>query len=194
MDGSLRPSVLGRLLRPAGGAVLALLSLGSLLGCSARGAGVPRGGAQSATPRAGAAAGSAPETPAPATADEQDWARRALAILQTVDTAVQEYHDATALPAGSLRRQQLQDSAFRDFHRAVADHEALWPVTQRIGDGGVRDQFVFIMGNVGGFLNPTPDLPADPPTLGDRIGRSLQNVVSTSAAVRPKLERLATGR
>jgi len=117
-----------------------------------------------------------------------------VAILQTVDQGVQQYHAATALPAGSAARQQLQVSAYDAFQQALDAYQALWPVTQQINDSGVRDQFVYVMGNIGGFLTPSPDLAGDPPTLGDRIARSLQNAISTSAAVQPKLERLATVR
>jgi hypothetical protein len=143
----------------------------------------------------------APVTPASTSASatavsagERDWAARAVAILQTVDQAVQDYHAATALAAGSPVRQQLQVKAYAELQQAVDAYQALWPVTQQINDAGVRDQFVFVMGNVGGFLTPSPDLAGDPPTLGDRIARSLQNAISTSAAVRPKLERLAAQR
>lgn len=175
-------------------AAVAALSL-LLAGCALPGVGSLGTGFHGPRSRGDSAATGAPVSPAaPPTTSEEEWAKSALQILQTVDAAVQEYHEATALPAGSPRRRQLQDSAYAAFRRALAEHEALWPVTQQVNDAGLRDQFVFMMGNISGFLNPTPDLPADPPTIGDRIGRSLQNAISTGAAVRPKLERLAAQR
>lgn len=126
---------------------------------------------------------------------DQQWAQQALQILNIVDAATADYHNATRYDPYTLDYQQLQQQAFAGFNQALAENGALWPATQRVKDASIRDQFIFVMGNIGGFMHPTPDLPGDPagPTLGDRIARSLQNAVSTSAAVRPKLQRLASG-
>jgi hypothetical protein len=127
---------------------------------------------------------------------DQAWARKALQILDLVDLAVSHYHGATGYSPYAPEYQQLQQQAFAEFDQALAENDALWPATQRVKSAAVRDQFIFVMGNIGGFMHPTPDLPGDPagPTLGDRIARSLQNAVTTSAAVRPRLEQLASGR
>lgn len=177
------------------GSILAgtVIACPTLFGCTIRTSQPP----PLASPLAGAAQPETATPGPPATAvseSERDWAAHAVAILQTVDQAVQEYHAATALPAGSAARQQLQAGAYAGLQQALDAYQALWPVTQQIDDASVRDQFVFVMGNVGGFLTPSPDLAGDPPTLGDRIARSLQNAISTDAAVQPKLERLAAVR
>ena len=149
----------------------------------------------SATSTAPAASASPPSRTATGAAQAGDevWARQALKILDTVDSAFSDYHNATTYAPYTLMYQQLQQQAFAGFGRALAENDALWPTTQRVKDAAVRDQYVFVMGNIGGFLHPTPDLPGDPagPTLGDRIARSLQNAVTTAALVRPKLQRLA---
>jgi hypothetical protein len=111
--------------------------------------------------------------------------------LDTVDAGVRDYHSATQYPIGSYQRLQLSQSAYARFQQAITAHEALLPATPLVTDTQDRDQYMFVLGNIGGFLAPTPDLPADPPTLGDRIGRSLDNAIAASAALRPKLERLA---
>lgn len=130
-------------------------------------------------------------TVAPAVpAAERQWAVQALQILDTVDAAVDQYHASTEVPARSAQARQLRQQAYDGFGQALVAHQQLLPQTQALEDAAVRDQFMFLMGNVGGFLNPTPDLVGDPPTLGDRIARSLQNAVSTGAALRPTLVRL----
>ena len=122
---------------------------------------------------------------------DKQWAAQALQVLNTVDAGVKDYHNATQYPAGSGQRQQLTLSAYSHFQQAVAAHELLLPVTRQVRDSQDRDQYMFVLGNVGGFLTPTPDLPADPPTLGDRIARSLDNAIAGSASLRPRLERIA---
>jgi hypothetical protein len=122
---------------------------------------------------------------------DKSWAAQALLVLDTVDSGVRDYHTATQYPIGSIQRQQLSQSAYAKFQQAVAAHQSLLPMSRQVTDTQDRDQYMFILGNIGGFLTPTPDLPADPPTLGDRIGRSLDNAIAASAAVRPRLERLA---
>lgn len=142
----------------------------------------------------GARATSAVATAGPtATIRDVEWARRALRILDEGDAATADFHASTEYPMYSLQAQTLRQSAYARFSQALADYQALWPLTQRVSDSTTRDQFVFVFGNIGGFLHPNPDLPGDPggATLGDRIGRSLQNAVSTSALVRPRLQRLA---
>ena len=173
-----------------------VLLVGLLAGCSFPRAVAPSTGAPSAAaiPDAAAVPPTGTVLTPSGTPREKEWAQRALQILGTVDAAVQDYHQATAEPPGSARRRLLQDSAYIGFRKAVAEHDALWPVTQEIGDTGARDQFIFVLGNISGFLNPTPDLPGDLPTLGDRVARSLQNAIATGASLRPRLERLAAQR
>jgi hypothetical protein len=114
-----------------------------------------------------------------------------LLVLDTVDAGVRDYHNATQYQLGSPQRLQLSQSAYAKFQQAVAAHQALLPMTSQVVETQERDQFMFVLGNIGGFLTPTPDLPADTPTLGDRIGRSLDNAIAASAALRPKLKQLA---
>jgi len=124
-------------------------------------------------------------------AGERDWAVQALQILDTVNTGITQFHDSTAAPAGSRQASQLRQQAYGTFQQALTAYQQIVPNTEAMPDSPLRDQFMFVMGNVGGFLNPTPDLPGDPPTLGDRIGRSLDNSIATDAALRPKLQRVA---
>ena len=162
---------------------------------------VSRGDASSSQPAAdGLTTPAQPLTPSSADCgssqlDDAAWARCALSVLGLVNTAVRDYHDATALPRQSLKAQTLRQQAFGEFNAALSANQSLWPATQQVHNGEVRDQFVFVLGNIGGFMNPTPDIPGDPngPTLGDRVARSLQNAVRTSAAVQPELQRLAEG-
>jgi hypothetical protein len=147
-------------------------------------------------PIAPAGGAAAPASPAPVSgrafsALDKAWAVQALLVLDTVDAGVRDYHTATQYPMGSFQRQQLSQSAYAKFQQAVVAHQALLPMTRQVTDAQDRDQYMFVLGNIGGFLTPTPDLPADPPTLGDRIGRSLDNAIAASASVRPRLERLA---
>jgi hypothetical protein len=135
-----------------------------------------------------------PSAAAPAQAvppEERAWAKQALLVLAKIDQGVQDYHNATEFPPGAPRRLQLSQSAYGRFSEAVAEHQALLPVTENIRDASLRDPFMFVLGNIGGFLTPAPDLLGDPPTLGDRIARSLENAIATSASLRPKLERIA---
>jgi hypothetical protein len=129
--------------------------------------------------------------PEKVTPEERAWARQALIVLQTVDAGVDDYHRSTEFPVGSAQRRQLSQSAYARFSQAVGEHEALLPNTESIKDAPVRDQYMFAMGNIGGFLTPTGDLLGDPPTMGDRIARSLENAIAASAAVRPRLERIS---
>jgi hypothetical protein len=124
-------------------------------------------------------------------ADERRWATQALQILDTVSSGISQFHDSTAAPAGSAQAYTLRQQAYTTLGQALSAYQQLLPATESMPDTALRDQFTFLMGNVGGFLNPTPDLPGDPPTLGDRIGRSLQNAISTSASLRPKLQQVA---
>jgi hypothetical protein len=167
-----------------------------LSGCSSLlpgGAVSPTGGGQpDETPALKATAATSPSAVGvPVSALDKQWAVQALQVLDTFEAGVKDYHDATQFPQGSPQRQQLTRSAYSRFQQAAAAHELLLPVTRRVQDTQDRDQYMFVLGNVGGFLTPTPDLPADPPSLGDRISRSLDNAIAASSAVRPKLERLA---
>jgi len=126
-----------------------------------------------------------------ATAADRQWALDALRILNTVDASVKDYHTASELPYYSARALELRRSAYAGFQQAVAEHQLLLPATRQVKDIADRDQYMFVLGNVGGFLTPTPDLVGDKPTLGDRIARSLENAIAGSAALRLKLERLA---
>jgi hypothetical protein len=124
-------------------------------------------------------------------ADEQQWAVKALQILDTVNTAVSQYHASTDTPSTSVQSRQLRQQAYTGLQQAVTAYQDLLPATEAAKDATVRDQFMFVMGNVSGFLHPTPDLSGDPPTLGDRIARSLDNAIASSATVRPRLQQLA---
>lgn len=127
---------------------------------------------------------------------DQEWARCALQVLDQVDAAVAAYHSATTFASFTPQYRQLQSRAFTGFNQALDSGQALLPATRQVHDSADRDQFVFVLGNIGGFLHPTPDIPGDPggPTLGDRIGRSLDNTIKTSASLRPRLQVLATAR
>ncbi|HTE85055.1 MAG TPA: hypothetical protein VK821_09995 [Dehalococcoidia bacterium] len=141
-------------------------------------------------------AGAPEQAISPAAADgtpasDRQWAAQALRILDLIDAAVKDYHASSELPYNSVRALQLRQSAYAGFQQAVAAHQLLLPATREVKDAQDRDQYMFVVGNIGGFLTPTPDLPADRPTLGDRIARSLENAIAASAALRPRLERLS---
>jgi hypothetical protein len=123
--------------------------------------------------------------------EERQWAAQALRVLDTVNAGVEEFHASTAAPAGSSQSYQLRQTAYATLQQALNTYQQMLPATESLQDSALRDQFMFVMGNIGGFLNPTPDLPGDPPTLGDRIGRSLENAITASAALRPKLQKVA---
>jgi hypothetical protein len=150
--------------------------------------------AASTTAAAGQASGAQTPTRISANvpAGERQWAAQALQILDTVNTGINQFHDSTAAPEGSSRAYALRQQAYATLAQAVDAYQQILPETEALQDTALRDQFMFLMGNVSGFLHPTPDLPGDPPTLGDRIGRSLQNAITTGAALRPKLQQLAS--
>jgi hypothetical protein len=152
----------------------------------------PSPGAVGTLPARGATPVSAVGCDSPRLSD-QEWARCALAVLNLVNVGVKDYHAATALPRYSLRAQDLQQQAFQEFNEALTAHQSLWSATQQVHNTQLRDQYVFVLGNIGGFMNPTPDLPGDPngPTLGDRVARSLQNAITTTGILQPQLEKLA---
>jgi hypothetical protein len=162
----------------------------ALCACSAGGAAL--GGNPPGPPTgAGDAQASATPTATSVAAGDRQWAAQALQVLDTVDAGVTDYHAATQFPYGSAQRQQLSAKAYSEFQQAVSAHQALLPQTEQVKDAKDRDAFVYVLGNIGGFLTPTPDLPADPPSLGDRIARSLDNAILVSSALRPKLDKLA---
>ncbi len=164
----------------------------ALAGCA-----LPRGGPDGTAggPAATNQATDSAQAPARASsnvsADERRWAVQALQILNSVDTGVGQFHDSTAAPSGSARASVLRQQAYATLAQALGAYQQLLPETEALQDTALRDQFTFVMGNIGGFLNPTPDLPGDSPTLGDRVGRSLQNAIAVSARLRPQLQQAA---